>query len=48
MQGIVKNWNDMERIWQYIYNDELKSASEEVRKNDFVYDSTRCCLPRHR
>jgi centractin len=29
--GIVNDWEDMERIWQYIYTDELKTLSEEVR-----------------
>lgn len=29
--GIVQDWDDMERIWQYIYSDELKTLSEEVR-----------------
>ena len=29
--GIVTDWNDMERIWQYIYSkDQLKTSSEEV------------------
>jgi actin-related protein len=28
--GIVNNWHDMEKIWQYIYTEELKSASEDV------------------
>jgi len=27
--GIVTDWDDMERIWQYIYTDELKTLSEE-------------------
>ncbi|KAI9591057.1 actin-related protein [Syncephalis fuscata] len=27
--GIVTNWDDMERIWQYIYSEELKTLSEE-------------------
>jgi centractin len=29
--GIVSDWDDMERIWKYIYEEELKTASEEVR-----------------
>jgi len=29
--GIVTDWDDMERIWQFVYNDELKTMSEEVR-----------------
>lgn len=28
--GIVKNWSDMERIWQHVYSEELKILSEEV------------------
>ena len=29
--GIVQDWNDMERIWQYIYSkDQLQTFSEEV------------------
>jgi actin-related protein len=38
--GIVTDWEDMERIWQYIYTDELKTLSEEVRLLDarfFLY-----------
>lgn len=27
--GVVNDWEDMERIWSYIYNDELKTLSEE-------------------
>jgi len=39
--GIVKDWNDMERIWQYIYSkDQLHTFSEEVqhfRDNKFNF-----------
>lgn len=28
--GIVTDWEDMERIWQYVYTDELKTVSEDV------------------
>ena len=28
--GIVKDWDDMERIWQHLYTEELKCSSEEV------------------
>ena len=31
--GIVTDWDDMERIWQYVYTEELKTLSEEVRMN---------------
>ncbi|EGF82404.1 hypothetical protein BATDEDRAFT_29486 [Batrachochytrium dendrobatidis JAM81] len=27
--GVVTDWGDMERIWQYLYTEELKTASEE-------------------
>ncbi|KAG0302684.1 Actin-2, partial [Dissophora globulifera] len=27
--GIVQDWDDMEKIWQHIYTDELKTMSEE-------------------
>lgn len=34
--GIVKDWNDMERIWQYVYSKEqLQTFSEEVRPGPF-------------
>lgn len=29
--GIVTNWEDMERIWQYVYQEGLKTLSEDVR-----------------
>lgn len=28
--GIVTDWDDMERIWQFVYAEELKTLSEEV------------------
>ncbi|KAJ3116650.1 hypothetical protein HDU96_009103 [Phlyctochytrium bullatum] len=28
--GIVTNWDDMERIWQHVYTEELKTLSEEA------------------
>ena len=28
--GIVENWEDMERLWDFIYKTELKTPSEEV------------------
>jgi actin-related protein len=34
--GIVSDWDDMERIWKYIYEEELKTASEEVRVKKFL------------
>jgi hypothetical protein len=29
--GIVTDWEDMEKIWQYVYAEELKTVPEEVR-----------------
>ena len=28
--GIVTDWDDMERIWHYVYQEELRTSSEEV------------------
>lgn len=28
--GVVTDWDDMERIWGWVYNDGLKALSEEV------------------
>lgn len=28
--GIVTDWDDMERIWQHVYTEELKTLSEDV------------------
>lgn len=30
--GIVTDWDDMERIWQYVYNEGLKTVSEDVSR----------------
>ena len=35
--GIVTDWDDMERIWQYIYAEELKTLSEEVHLRRVVW-----------
>ncbi|KAL3187589.1 hypothetical protein MRX96_025084 [Rhipicephalus microplus] len=46
--GIVTDWNDMERIWQYIYSKEqLQTFSEEVwviniTQSSYVYQ---CLVP---
>ena len=32
--GIVTDWDDMERIWQWVYSEELGTLSEEVRPID--------------
>lgn len=29
--GIVTDWDDMEKIWEYVYSEGLKTMSEEVR-----------------
>lgn len=34
--GIVTDWDDMERIWQYVYTDELKTLSEEVSCSGYL------------
>ena len=31
--GIVTDWDDMERIWQFVYQEELKTLSEEVSRS---------------
>lgn len=28
--GIVTDWDDMERIWNFVYTEELRTLSEEV------------------
>lgn len=33
--GIVTNWDDMEKIWHHVYNEELKTNSEEVMDDAF-------------
>lgn len=33
--GIVTDWDDMERIWQFVYTEELKTLSEEVGRDWF-------------
>jgi actin-related protein len=39
--GIVTDWDDMERIWQYVYQEGLKTLSEDVGGTAFnlPYDS---------
>jgi centractin len=36
--GIVTNWEDMERIWQYVYAEGLKTLSEDVRLQSYNAD----------
>lgn len=35
--GIVTDWDDMERIWSWVYAEELGTLSEEVRRSDLKY-----------
>src|SRR5436305_5827300 len=44
--GIVTDWDDMERIWQYVYSDELKTLSEEVRRSSVAPSMRRVVLIR--
>ena len=37
--GIVTDWDDMERIWSWVYAEELGTLSEEVRV-PFLFDNT--------
>lgn len=34
LNGVVNNWEDMEKIWNYIFNDELKFNQEEYNRID--------------
>jgi len=39
--GIIRDWNDMERIWQYIFSKEqLQTFAEEVFLNFSTYFSS--------
>jgi centractin len=41
--GIVTDWDDMERIWQYVYQEGLKTVSEDVSEtNDRYLAGLRC------
>ena len=40
--GVVRDWNDMERIWQYIYSkDQLQTFAEEVSSLSFPLEILR-------
>jgi centractin len=48
--GIVTDWDDMERIWNWVYAEELGTLSEEVRRgangpcqSNSTPFSTLCC-----
>ena len=36
--GIVTDWDDMERIWNWVYAEELGTLSEEVFSSFFLED----------
>jgi len=44
--GIVTDWDDMERIWSYVYNEGLKTVSEDVGEATKMAISTKAnfCL----
>ena len=33
--GVVTDWDDMERIWGWVYGEGLKALSEDVRRLSF-------------
>lgn len=45
--GIVTDWDDMERIWNWVYAEELGTLSEEVSPSSFTNVARlrwgRCC-----
>lgn len=42
--GVVTDWDDMERIWNWVYTEGLKALSEEVGCAEAAADSsTRYC-----
>lgn len=36
--GIVEDWDDMERIWGWVYGEGLKALSEEVSHSSFWFE----------
>lgn len=40
--GIVTDWDDMERIWSWVYAEELGTLSEEVR--GMLFAVTHCAI----
>jgi centractin len=36
--GIVTDWDDMERIWSWVYAEELGTLSEEVSPSNSLLD----------
>jgi centractin len=45
--GIVTDWDDMERIWNWIYAEELGTLSEEVRSYCATFTSQHPQIPKH-
>lgn len=41
--GIVTDWDDMERIWNWVYAEELGTLSEEVRCLDLGAEPQELC-----
>jgi centractin len=41
--GIVTDWADMERIWEYVYGEGLKTLSEEVSPPFASYGASGTC-----
>lgn len=41
--GIVTDWDDMERIWQHVYNEGLKTVSEDVSRLQLSRARGACC-----
>jgi centractin len=44
--GIVTDWDDMERIWNWVYAEELGTLSEEVRCFGFGGRGALCPIDR--
>jgi actin-related protein len=40
--GIVTDWDDMEKIWAYVYDEGLKTLSEEVNISHVGVDKAYC------
>jgi centractin len=45
--GIITDWDDMERIWTWIYAEELGTLSEEVCRAHFSVLSTSSFFVQH-
>lgn len=40
--GIVTDWDDMERIWNWVYGEGLKALSEEVCRRQIAFIPSHC------